>query len=95
MERLENQNRVFDSESLSDDTSDEETKKERSRVSLASSLDDSAGEIAGNSNLRGSVTSNNNRSRMSDGAGAGNNTRANTTAKSNDSITDSSNYKAL
>lgn len=31
---------------------------------------------------------------MSDG-GANNNTRANTTAKSNDSVTDSSNYKAL
>ena len=90
LERLENQNRVFDSESLSDDTSDEETKKaEKSGVSHASSLDDSASDA----NNRGSMTSGNNRSRMSEGGT--NNTRANTTAKSNDSVTDSSNYKAL
>ena len=96
LDRIENQNRVFDSESLSDDTSEEESKSSSNVRVDSNSFDDSGSGAVNLSGGGGAIkSSTNNKSRRVSTDG-GLNMGANTTAKSVDSTGyESSNFKAL
>lgn len=93
IDRIENQNRVFDSESISDDTSEEESKSGSNARPGSNSFDDrdTTNDNSGVNTSKGKA--NNNKSRVS--TDAGNKSRDNTMAKSMDSGYESSNFKAL
>lgn len=82
LERIENQNKIFDSDSISSDS--EESKGNVQVISAGNSFENSREEVNRSSNS----LSNSQRT-------LGNNTKTNTTAKSAGSSHESSNLKAL
>lgn len=91
LERIENQNKIFDSDSLSSNS--EESKGNVQVISGGNSFEDSREEANKSTNA-------NNHSRTSIGnptrrTSIGNNSKTNTTAKSTDSAHESSNLRAL